>query len=79
MSEQPAKPSPLQPATGPQIVGKAVPLIDARGKVTGEAIYTDDLKLPGMLVGKILRSPLPHARIARSTSPGPPRSPACAR
>jgi 4-hydroxybenzoyl-CoA reductase subunit alpha len=68
MSEQPASHPHFQAATGPQIVGKAVPLIDARGKVTGEAIYTDDLKLPGMLVGKILRSPLPHARIARIDS-----------
>ncbi len=47
----------------PQIVGRSVPLVDARGKVTGEAIYTDDLKLPGMLVGKILRSPIPYGRI----------------
>jgi len=49
----------------PQVVGRAVPLVDARGKVSGEAIYTDDLKLPGMLVGKILRSPIPHGRIVR--------------
>jgi 4-hydroxybenzoyl-CoA reductase alpha subunit len=49
----------------PQVIGHAVPLVDARGKVSGEAIYTDDLKLPGMLVGKILRSPIPHARIVR--------------
>ncbi len=32
-------------------------------KVAGKAIYGIDLKLPGMLYGKILRSPLPHARI----------------
>jgi CO/xanthine dehydrogenase Mo-binding subunit len=32
-------------------------------KVTGKAIYGIDLKLPGMLYGKILRSPHPHARI----------------
>jgi 4-hydroxybenzoyl-CoA reductase alpha subunit len=50
---------------GGQVVGKPVPLLDAKSKVTGEAIYTDDLKLPAMLVGKILRSPLPHARIVR--------------
>jgi len=44
------------------VVGKSVARVDAREKVTGAAIYTTDMQLPGMLVGKILRSPLPHAR-----------------
>lgn len=44
-------------------IGKSIPRVDARAKVTGEATYTADLKLPRMLVGKILRSPYPHARI----------------
>ena len=37
--------------------------IDGVAKVTGRATYTFDVKLPGMLYGKILRSPYPHARI----------------
>jgi 4-hydroxybenzoyl-CoA reductase alpha subunit len=45
------------------VIGKSVPKIDARDKVTGRARYTGDLKLPGMLIGKILRSPHAHARI----------------
>lgn len=45
------------------IVGKHVPRNDARAKATGTAVYTDDIKLPGMLHGRLLRSPLPHARI----------------
>ncbi|MCJ7595634.1 MAG: xanthine dehydrogenase family protein molybdopterin-binding subunit [Desulfobacterales bacterium] len=45
------------------IVGKRVPPIDGRLKATGEAVFTVDMKLPGMLYGKILRSPFPHARI----------------
>ncbi|HET9481892.1 MAG TPA: molybdopterin cofactor-binding domain-containing protein, partial [Candidatus Polarisedimenticolia bacterium] len=45
-------------------VGRPTPLIDARAKVTGQGVYTDDIRLPGMLTGKILRSPLPYARIA---------------
>ena len=45
------------------IVGKDIPRTDARAKATGTALYTDDIKLPGMLYGKILRSPVPHARI----------------
>ena len=45
------------------IVGKNVPRNDGRAKATGTAIYTDDIKLPGMLHGRLLRSPFPHARI----------------
>src|ERR1035437_1910949 len=44
------------------IIGKPTPKKDARLKVTGEAEYADDLFLPGMLYGKLLRSPHPHAR-----------------
>ncbi len=49
----------------PNIIGKPLPLIDGLKKTTGEGIYTDDLKYPGMLVGKILRSPYQHARIKK--------------
>jgi len=49
----------------PNVIGKPIPLIDGLKKTTGEGIYTDDIKMPGMLVGKILRSPLPHARIKK--------------
>jgi 4-hydroxybenzoyl-CoA reductase alpha subunit len=45
------------------IVGKDVPRNDAEAKARGTALYTDDLKLPGMLFGRILRSPLAHAKI----------------
>ena len=47
------------------IIGKRVPLIDALKKTTGEGLYTDDIKLPGMLICKILRSPYSHARVKR--------------
>lgn len=47
----------------PNIVGKRIPLVDALKKTTGEGLYTDDIKLPGMLVGKILRSQYSHARV----------------
>ena len=36
---------------------------DGTDKVTGRAQYGADIKLPGLLHGKILRSPHPHARI----------------
>lgn len=37
--------------------------LDAREKVTGRAVYTDDLELPGMLFVKEVHCPYPHARI----------------
>src|SRR5262245_50838155 len=36
---------------------------DGADKVTGRAAFGADLSMPGMLVGKVLRSPHPHARI----------------
>jgi xanthine dehydrogenase molybdenum-binding subunit len=45
-------------------VGKRVPKLDAVDKATGRARYIQDLKLPGMLYGKILYSRYAHARIA---------------
>ncbi|MBS4024056.1 MAG: 4-hydroxybenzoyl-CoA reductase subunit alpha [Clostridia bacterium] len=45
------------------VIGKSVPKMDGRVKVTGQAKYTGDLKFPNMLVGKILTSPHAHARI----------------
>ncbi len=46
-------------------VGKNVPKIDSLEKALGKAIYINDMTFPGMLHGKILRSPYPHARIAQ--------------
>ena len=40
-------------------------MVDAAEKTTGTGKYTDDLTVPGMLVGKILHSPYPHACIKR--------------
>src|ERR1700758_1658191 len=45
------------------IIGKPVAMVDAAEKTTGAGKYTDDLNVPGMLRGKILPSPYPHARI----------------
>ena len=47
------------------IIGKPIAMVDAAGKTTGAGKYADDFSLPGMLVGKILHSPYPHARIRR--------------
>ncbi|HYB19974.1 MAG TPA: molybdopterin cofactor-binding domain-containing protein, partial [Thermodesulfobacteriota bacterium] len=47
------------------IIGSSVFRVDALEKVTGRTVYGPDLKIPRMLYGKVLRSPLPHARILR--------------
>lgn len=47
------------------IVGSSTPQVTAREKVMGRAQYAGDIKLPGMLHAKVLRSPHPHARIVR--------------
>ncbi|MCE9647669.1 MAG: xanthine dehydrogenase family protein molybdopterin-binding subunit [Chloroflexi bacterium] len=44
-------------------VGKSLPRIDARGKVTGETQYSGDLSMNGMLYMKILFAERPHARV----------------
>jgi CO/xanthine dehydrogenase Mo-binding subunit len=46
-------------------VGRSVPQIDAREKATGATEFVSDIRLPGMLFGRILRSPHAHARILR--------------
>ena len=48
-----------------QIIGQSIPRVDNTGKVTGDARYTADVLLSGTLWAKTLRSPYPHARIAR--------------
>src|SRR5579883_1676098 len=45
--------------------GRRLPRIDGIGKVTGKHVYAADFALPGMLFGKVLRSPVPHAMIRR--------------
>jgi len=44
-------------------IGQSFPRIDARGKVTGEAAYSGDLSMKGMLHAKILFAERPHARV----------------
>ena len=46
-----------------QVIGKSIPKIDSYAKVTGAAKYADDLQLPRMAYGRILRSPHSHALI----------------
>lgn len=52
-----------QTDNGYQIIGRRLPRPDGADKVTGRAIYGADVKLPGLLHGRVLRSPHAHARI----------------
>ncbi len=54
------------PAWGPgplRFVGQGKTRLDGAERVSGRAVFTADVHLPGMLYGKILRSPHPHARM----------------
>jgi 4-hydroxybenzoyl-CoA reductase subunit alpha len=51
-----------------KIIGRSRRRVDGRAKVTGQTRFADDVMLPRMLHAKILRSPLPHARIVRIDS-----------
>jgi len=45
------------------VINGRAPRLDAPAKATGRAMYVDDIKLPGMLYGALLQSPLAHANI----------------
>ena len=57
------EPQPWDADTQLRVVGRAVPRIDARDKVTGRAVYTRDIHLPGMLYGVIIRSSYAAAEV----------------
>lgn len=47
------------------VLGKDLPRKDGAARVTGKELYPSDVSIPGMLHGKILRSPHPHAVVKR--------------
>jgi CO/xanthine dehydrogenase Mo-binding subunit len=53
------------PAGPREIVGRPATRVDGLERARGEAVYTADLKLPGLLHTAVLRSPYAHARVAR--------------
>lgn len=53
----------MERENGLKIVGTSARRVDGVEKVTGTAKFAGDLVVPGMVFGKILRSPFPHARI----------------
>ena len=53
----------MQPWGPRPLSGTDIQRLDGADKATGRAKYTFDINLPGMLTGRILRSPHPHARV----------------
>jgi xanthine dehydrogenase YagR molybdenum-binding subunit len=56
-------PAPWTPNTDLHVVGQSVPRMDALEKVTGRAIYTADVRRPGMLHAAIVRSPVANGKV----------------
>ena len=50
---------------GMEVVGQVVPRPEANKKVTGEAVYTDDISFPDLLFGATLRAGIPHGRVKK--------------
>src|ERR1700745_4363125 len=48
-----------------KFVGKSVPRLEGKEKVTGKMRYAADVEIPDALWAKVLRSPLPHARVLK--------------
>jgi CO/xanthine dehydrogenase Mo-binding subunit len=57
-----AKVAPKSPATH-KIVGKSIPRFDIPNKVTGGVAYAQDMRLPGMMHGRIVRPPRPGSKL----------------
>ncbi len=54
---------PLKQVSAYTVCGKSLPRVDAHDKVTGKALYAGDIRLPGMLYGKVLRPPVHGAKL----------------
>lgn len=67
------------PAWGPNdkhtLLNKRITRVDGPVKVSGAAIYSYDVRLPGMLYGRVLRSPHAHAKVVKMDVSGAKRIP----
>jgi xanthine dehydrogenase YagR molybdenum-binding subunit len=72
VSVAPGDPAPWDPSQKFEILGTRVPRIDGKAKTTGEARYSMDVRLPGMLYARILRCPFAAATV-KSIDLGPAR------
>lgn len=67
--ELPKDPPPLKPPDQYRYIGKSMPRVDLRDKVTGQAVYGFDVRLPGMLYGAVARPETIEGRLI-SANPG---------
>src|SRR5919201_4202891 len=80
---QPAQPPPERVPDkyrwpdNPTVLGTSVKRLDGPDKVAGRAKYTYDINRPGMLFGKIARSPHPHALVKAVDLSAAQASPGC--
>ena len=63
-----ADPKPWDGKDELKLIGKKIPRIDGVYKTSGRAKYTFDVKVPGMIYGKIIRSPHPAAMVMKIDS-----------
>ena len=54
-----------------KVVGQSKPRVDIRAKVTGEAVYGYDMRLPGMLYGAVARPPRTGAKLISAAFDAP--------
>ena len=59
----PGDPAPYDPSRKFRLIGTRIPRLDGRAKASGEARFSIDVRLPGMLYGRILRCPYPAATV----------------
>jgi len=57
------EPTPWTAGTPMEVVGECVPRMDALEKVTGQAVYTADVRRTGMLYAEVVRAPIAHGRV----------------
>ncbi|MCA9879791.1 MAG: xanthine dehydrogenase family protein molybdopterin-binding subunit, partial [Thermomicrobiales bacterium] len=67
--------APWSATTPMRVVGQPYPRLEGGDKVSGRARYASDIRLPGLLYARVLRSPHPHARIARIDTSRAERAP----
>src|ERR1044071_1880701 len=58
-----------------KVIGRPVERVDGPEMLSGQALYGPDVRVPGMLWGKILRSPIPHGRVLRVDLEGAKKHP----
>ncbi|HZR98218.1 MAG TPA: molybdopterin cofactor-binding domain-containing protein [Chloroflexota bacterium] len=63
LAPPPAPETGAPPSPALHVVGRPLPKVDALAKTSGETQFADDMRLPRMAYGRLLRSPHPHARI----------------